>query len=127
MNEEAVVYGANMVYNGEVTFEDIVKMVSLRSLLTGTDVVAVVRALVDNISLNILASRTVRLDGFGTFGLGISTGQANSEDEFTWGLLRKSRYTFRPSMSVKSVLQSALNGITKLNSKKDKEASEEQA
>ena len=127
MNEEAVVYGANMVYNGEVTFEDIVKMVSLRSLLTGTDVVAVVRALVDNISLNILASRTVRLDGFGTFGLGISTGQANSEDEFTWGLFRKSRYTFRPSMSVKSVLQSALNGITKLNSKKDKEASEEQA
>ena len=113
LNQEAVVYGANMLYCDEFTFEDVVKEVSLRSLLTGTDIVAVVRALVDNISMNILASRAVKLDGFGIFGLGISTGQADSEDEFTWGMFRKSRYTFRPSTAVKNVLQSALHKITR--------------
>ena len=83
--EDSVLYVARLAYHSEISFEDLIKQLSIKCSLTGIDVVLVVRALVDNIAMHITSSRAVSLGEFGTISAGISSNLSDSAKGYKIG------------------------------------------
>ena len=111
--EESVRYEARLAYHSEISCESLIKQLSIKCSLTGSDVVLVVRALVDNIAMHITSSRAVSLGEFGTISAGISSNLSDSAKGYNKLQIRKTRYTFRPTTAVKNKLTKSLVGIKK--------------
>lgn len=65
------------------TTDDLAKKIMEKCTVNEADVIAVVKALVGEITTSLQASHRVKLPGFGTFKLGINTKPADSRKDFS--------------------------------------------
>lgn len=85
------------VYNGELTTNEIAERVQAKCALHKSDVIGCIEALLDEIKLGLQNSEVVKLDGLGSFKIGMSTRPADERDEFSvTGNIKSSRVIFTP-------------------------------
>jgi predicted histone-like DNA-binding protein len=81
---------------------DIAREIEARSALTIGDVQSVLTNLVSVLPTFLRMGSSVRLEGFGSFHLSVSSGGAESAEELTTGKLRGVKIVFLPSEELKN-------------------------
>ena len=88
------------VYQGTVNEYDLAKSIEAKCTVHRADVVAVIIALIDEMSRALQSSLRVKLNGFGTFKMGLSSRPAETADKFTTDNIKKLRVLFQPETHV---------------------------
>ena len=88
------------VYQGTVNEYDLAKSIEAKCTVHRADVVAVIIALIDEMSRALQSSLRVKLNGFGTFKMGLSSRPAETADKFTTDNIRKLHVLFQPETHV---------------------------
>ncbi|GHT67357.1 hypothetical protein FACS189452_04900 [Bacteroidia bacterium] len=92
-------------HSGTVNLAEIAKEIADRSSLTFGDVQNALRNLLDVLPVYIRLGQTIRLEGFGSFHLSVtSDGKATSE-ELTAHDVRNARLIFTPSVEMKKGIE----------------------
>jgi len=74
---------ARVAHDGTVTTDDLANTIQNNCSMKRSDVLAVISELVEVMKTQLQNSMRVKLDGFGTFKIGINTTAANSAKDFT--------------------------------------------
>ena len=90
--------------NGEISLKQLSKDISARCTVNSSDTLAVLDALVQQLTKELEAGRIVRLGDFGSFQLTLSSQGAENVAKFNNSLIRKSRITFRPGVDLRNML-----------------------
>ena len=93
-------YYGRAVYEGTVDEYDLAKAIEAKCTVHRADVVAVIIALIDEMTRALQSSQRVKLSGFGTFKMGMSTRPAKTIEKFTADNIRKLRVLFQPETHV---------------------------
>lgn len=93
-------YYGRAVDEGTVTEYDLAKAIEAKCTIHRADVVAVIIALIDEMTRALQSSQRVKLSGFGTFKMGMSTRPAKTIEKFTADNIRKLRVLFQPETKV---------------------------
>lgn len=88
------------VYQGTVNEYDLAKSIEAKCTVHRADVVAVIIALIDEMTRALQSSQRVKLTGFGTFKMGLSSRPAETADKFTTDNIRKLHVLFQPETHV---------------------------
>ena len=88
------------VYQGTVNEYDLAKSIEAKCTVHRADVVAVIIALIDEMTRALQSSQRVKLTGFGTFKMGMSTRPAKTIEKFTADNIRKLRVLFQPETKI---------------------------
>ena len=90
-------YYGRAVYVGTVNEYDLAKAIEAKCTVHRADVVAVIIALIDEMTRALQSSQRVKLTGFGTFKMGMS---AKTIEKFTADNIRKLRVLFQPETKI---------------------------
>ena len=93
-------YYGRAVYVGTVDEYDLAKAIEAKCTVHRADVVAVIIALIDEMTRALQSSQRVKLTGFGTFKMGMSTRPAKTIEKFTADNIRKLRVLFQPETKI---------------------------
>ena len=93
-------YYGRAVYVGTVDEYDLAKAIEAKCTVHRADVVAVIIALIDEMTRALQSSQRVKLSGFGTFKMGMSTRPAKTIEKFTADNIRKLRVLFQPETKI---------------------------
>ena len=93
-------YYGRAVYEGTVDEYDLAKAIEAKCTVHRADVVAVIIALIDEMTRALQSSQRVKLTGFGTFKMGMSTRPAKTIEKFTADNIRKLRVLFQPETKI---------------------------
>lgn len=89
---------------GEVNLKQLSKDISARCTVNSSDTLAVLDALIQQLTKELEEGRIVRLGDFGSFQLSISSEGIASKEVFNSSLIKKSRIIFRPGKDLKDML-----------------------
>ena len=106
-------YGRAM-YLDTVTTEQVIERIEASCTLTGEDFAACIRAFVKQINMGLQDGKRVKLDGLGTFKVGLRTTYADKPEEFTAkGNVKGMRVIFEPEKKMQGGKRttSLLNGV----------------
>lgn len=99
-------YYASPIMNGELSLEDLTQGIEKRSTVSGTDIRAVLYALVD-LSVESLAKGTiVRLGDLGSIRVSLSAEGVEDEEGVTSATIKGANIIFTPGTKIKDVLAS---------------------
>ena len=87
---------ARATHNGTVDTEQLATIMQANCTVKRSDIVAVLTELVEVMTEQLQNSMRVKLDGFGTFKIGISSSPAESAKEFGQGNIRGLHVLFQP-------------------------------
>ena len=90
---------------GSVGLSEIAKDIADRSSLTFGDVQNVLRNLLDVLPTYIRLGQTIRLEGFGSFHISVSSAGKTTSDELSVHDVRNARLIFTPSVELKKGLE----------------------
>lgn len=82
------------------TTDDLAKAIEEKCTVNEADVLAVIRALVGEITKSLQASHRVKLPGFGTFKLGMTSAPAASRDKFSAANIKDVHVLFQPEVKI---------------------------
>jgi len=89
---------------GEVNLKSLSKDISARCTVNSSDTLAVLDALIQQLTKELESGKIVRFGDFGSFQLSLSSQGAESVEKFNSSLIRKSRIVFRPGKDLKDML-----------------------
>ncbi|MEG1616692.1 MAG: hypothetical protein RR202_06115 [Bacteroidales bacterium] len=98
---------AQVKYTDETTFQQICEMISLRSLMTRSDVETVLSALIQILVVQTMNSRAVQLGEFGSVSLAMRSEPVADPKDFKKANIRGLHYVFAPGAQLRSALQGA--------------------
>lgn len=93
------------IASGKTDLDGLAALISDGSTVRQGDVYAVLIGLVNAISLELAAGRTVNMGKLGSFSIGISSEGVEEEKEVTSSLIKGSKIRYRPSTELKNVLK----------------------
>lgn len=99
-------YYGHVQASGDVNTREMSERIQQSCTVTKADVFAVLVALEDVIIDALKGGEIVRLGDLGTFQIGISSGPANTEEEYDESLIKQARINFRPGLALNGVLSS---------------------
>lgn len=108
---------ARAVHSGAVSTDDLAEIIQRNCSMKKSDVLAVLTELVEVMTDQLQASKTVKLDGLGSFKLGIRSFGADTEDKYSVtkhvaGLRVRFLAEGKRDMSTNKVVRTFLNGCT---------------
>lgn len=108
---------ARAVHNSAVTTDDLAEIIQRNCSMKKSDVLAVLTELVEVMTDELQASKTVKLDGLGSFKLGVRSKGADSEEKFSVtkhivGLRVRFLAEGKRDNSTNKVVRTFLNGCT---------------
>lgn len=89
---------------GEINLKQLSKDISARCTVNSSDTLAVLDALIQQLTKELEAGRIVRFGDFGSFQLSLSSEGAVSADKFNSSMIKKSRIGFRPGVDLRNML-----------------------
>jgi predicted histone-like DNA-binding protein len=89
---------------GEVNLKQLSKDISARCTVNSSDTLAVLDALIQQLTKELEEGRIVRLGDFGSFQLSISSEGIDSSSVFTSSLIKKNRIIYRPGKDLRDML-----------------------
>lgn len=89
-------YYASTSARGEVTLDDLTKEIEKSSTVSGTDIRAVLYALVDALPDHLADGNIVRLGDLGSFRITINSNGEDAEKDVSEKSIKKSRILFSP-------------------------------
>ena len=95
---------ASAVSSGKTTQGSLSKEIAGRSSLTKGDISSVIMNLVDELPTSLLEGRSVKLDGFGTFRISLSSAGSDTKDEFNTNMIKQPKILFTPSSELKQAM-----------------------
>jgi len=105
--KEKTGYFAGKVSGGTVNTEELCYCISDKCSITGSDVKAVIEALIKEIEIQLLAGRSIRLDELGIFSASITSDVVSTEDQLKPKKVRIKTVTFLPSVRIKKIMNKA--------------------
>jgi predicted histone-like DNA-binding protein len=125
--EAAPKYYGHVQASGDIDIREMSERIQATCTVHKSDVFAVLVALEDVIVEALKSGEIVRLGDLGSLQIGISSKGAETEEDFSESLIKKTRINFRPG----SALMGALTNLTFAKvkpryTKEDKEAEEEE-
>jgi len=93
--------------DGEVSLRELANQIASISTVSTIDTMAVLESLVQVIPNHLLNGRIVRLGDLGSFYVTLSSGGADTEDDFTTSLIKKANVSFRPGKLIKNKIKTA--------------------
>ena len=99
-------YYGHVQASGDVSLREMAERIQASCTVTKADVYAVLVSLEDVITDALKGGEIVRLGDLGTLRIGISSGGAATEEEYTDSLIRGARINFRPGTALASMLTS---------------------
>lgn len=90
-------YG-RVAYTGNDDIDKLAASIEAKCTVHRADVVAVIYALIDELTASLQASHRVVLPKFGTFKIGMSTTPANERKDFTANNVKHLKVLFQPEM-----------------------------
>jgi len=96
---------ANVVTDGEMTIDDLVKEIEKFSALSEADIRGVIIALENVIQKELANSKIIRLDKLGSFYPSLSSGAAPSQYEFSAALIKGAKVNYRPGKGISDALK----------------------
>lgn len=96
-------YYASIVNGDDVTFEELAALISKMSNLNYGSVVGTLATLIEVIELQLIHGRMVKLSNLGTLYLSLSSGGADSAEEFSTEYIKKASIRFRPGRRLKKL------------------------
>lgn len=95
---------AQAVSTGEVTLKKLSKEIALGSMVSDTDVLAVLNDLTKALARHLAEGHIVRFGDFGAFQVSLSSSGAESAEKFNSSLIRNPKITFRPGIDLREML-----------------------
>lgn len=92
---------------GEIDLRSLSKQISAMSTVSVIDTTAVLESLLQVVPEHLLAGKIVRLGEFGSYRLTLSTGGAETQQDFNKALIKKVRLKFRPGSIIRTLLKTA--------------------
>ncbi|MBW1296012.1 HU family DNA-binding protein [Aquimarina litoralis] len=96
---------ALVVSSGITDIDQLSTLVSDGSTVTQADVYAVIIRLVKTIQGELSQGRTVRLGKLGSFSLGVNSEGADTPEEVTPSLIKRTKIRYRPSIELNNMLK----------------------
>jgi predicted histone-like DNA-binding protein len=100
-------YYASIVYDGEVTVEDLVTKIEKFSALSEPDIHGVIIALENVIQNKLADSKIVRMERLGTFYPTLSSEGKEKEEEVTVHAIKKCGVNYRPGVRMFKIIKDA--------------------
>jgi predicted histone-like DNA-binding protein len=123
--EAAPKYYAHVQANGDTDIREMSERIQQTCTVHKSDVYAVLVAMEDVITDALKNGEIVRLGDLGSLQIGISSKGAETEDDYTESLIRKTRINFRPGSALVGILTTLTFAKVKPRSTKaDKEKPE---
>ena len=123
--EAAPKYYSHVQANGDTDIREMSERIQQTCTVHKSDVYAVLVALEDVITDALKNGEIVRLGDLGSLQIGISSKGAETEDDYTESLIRKTRINFRPGSALVGILTTLTFAKVKPRSTKaDKEKPE---
>jgi predicted histone-like DNA-binding protein len=91
---------------GTVGIHEIAREIEGRSSLSLGDVQSVLSNLVELMPLFLKLGQTIKLEGFGTFRISVSSNGTGTADELSGHSIRKAKMIFQPSVELKRNIES---------------------
>lgn len=104
-------YGRAVVL-GKISTKELAEEISHSTTVTYADIMAVLIELSEGVKRHILNSQSVKLDGLGTFRVGLQTVGTDKKEDFDASKVRNARVVFLPETSVK-VVSTGVKGKTR--------------
>lgn len=98
--EEPSKYYAVAQATGELDFEEMCEAITARTTCTETDVRAALAGIIYEAKRALRAGRIVRLGDLGSLQMGVSSKGADSAEDFTASMIKRSRVNFRPGKAL---------------------------
>ncbi len=89
---------------GEVNLKQLSKDIAARCTVNSSDTLAVLDALIQQLTKELEEGRIVRMGDFGSFQLSISSEGIAAKEVFNSSLIKKSRIIFRPGKDLRDML-----------------------
>ena len=90
---------ARASYNGTVDTAQLADIMQANCTVKRSDILAVIAELVEVMSTQLANSMRVKLDGFGSFKIGLATAPADTAKEFTAANIKGMHVIFQPEAS----------------------------
>ncbi len=91
--------------SGEMDFDSMCEDVSNRCTATKADISASISGVLITIQQSLRKGEVVRFGDFGSFQIGIRSSGADTQKEFSVGLIKGARITFRPGKLLTNMLK----------------------
>jgi len=98
-------YYARANTDGEVTLEGLSKTIARMSTVSGTDVLAVLHALVEVMTDGLADSKNMRLGDLGSLRVSISSEPRDKKEDINGSVVRGSRVIFTPGKKIRNMLK----------------------
>lgn len=93
--------------NGEMTVDDMVKQIEKFSALSEADIRGVIVAMENVMQAALSDSMIVRMEKIGSFYPTLSSGPANTENEFNQSLIKSVGVNYRPGKRILDAMEAA--------------------
>ncbi len=87
---------AQVKYDGEMTIDNLVDEIEKFSALSEADIRGVIIALENVIQKELVNGKIIRLDKLGSFYPSLSSSGAETEEKFTYTLIKGAKVNYRP-------------------------------
>lgn len=89
---------------GEVSLKELSKDIAARCTVNSSDTLAVLDALIQQLTKELESGKIVRFGDFGAFQLSLSSEGVETAEKFNSSMIKKSRILFRPGKDLKNML-----------------------
>ena len=102
--EEPKKFYAQVKSTGEITLKKLGKEIALGSMVSDTDVLAVLNDLTKALARHLSEGHIVRLGDFGSFQISLSSKGVESPEKFNASVMKNPKIIFRPGVDLREML-----------------------